>query len=91
MIARHFAEPFIEDPNILNILEWHDDAYSAWKKGAIGGDWDAAQTLIDALGPSIDLYIAFYTCDNSTGDKTQEPLEWFKNVVDEALLLKKGT
>lgn len=85
MIARRFARAFIEDPVILNILQWHDDAYSAWKKGANGGDWDAALTsarsLIDALGPSIDLYVAFYTCDNTTGDKTQEPLEWFKSVV----------
>lgn len=85
MIARRFAEQFIEDPAILNIIQWHDDAYSAWKKGANGGNWDAAYasalSLIDALGPSIDLYIAFYTCDNMTGDKTQEPLEWFKNIA----------
>lgn len=89
MIARRFAEQFTEDSVILNILKWHDDAYSAWKKGANGGDWDAAlisaRSLIDALGSGIDLYVAFYTCDNMTGDKTQEPLEWFKSIVAEGV------
>jgi hypothetical protein len=87
MIARRFAEQYVEDPAILNILQWHDDAYSAWKKGANGGDWEAAvisaKGLIKALGPNVDLYEAFFTCDNMTGDKTQEPLEWFKNIVAE--------
>lgn len=86
MIARRFAEQFIGDPAILNILQWHDDAYSAWKKGANEGDWEAAYdsalALINALGPNLDLYVAFYTCDNTTGDKTQEPLEWFINIVE---------
>lgn len=89
MIARRFAEQYLEEPLILNILQWHDDAYSAWKKGANGGNWeaayDSAHALIDALGPDIDLYVAFYTCDNMTGDKTQEPLEWFKGVVEEKI------
>lgn len=90
MIARRFAEQFIEDQGILNIIQWHDDAYFAWKQGAVKGDWDkahaSARSLIDALGPNIDLYLAFYQCDNMTGDKTQEPLEWFKNFVEEEII-----
>lgn len=85
MIARRFAEQFIDDQGILNIIQWHDDAYSAWKKGAVLGDWEKANStaskLIEALGKNVDLYLAFYQCDNRTGDKTQEPLEWFQNVV----------
>ncbi len=85
MIARRFAEKYIQDEAILDVIQFHDDAYKAWLKGARGGDWNrayqSAEILLQMLGNNLDLYIAFYECDNNTGNKNQEPLEWFKNFV----------
>lgn len=89
MIARRFAEKFIEDAAILDVIQMHDDAYGAWNKGKRDGDWtkafELAHQLIADLGPNLELYISFYECDNFTGDKTAEPYEWFKEVISEVL------
>jgi hypothetical protein len=91
MIARRFAEKFIEDVAILDIIQTHDDAYGAWNKGKREGDWvkalELAHQLIADLGPNLELYLSFYQCDNFTGDKTAEPYEWFKEIATEVLLL----
>jgi hypothetical protein len=86
-IARRFAEKYINDTKILDVIEWHDDAYNAWYKGDRDRKWDKAETraqdLIKKLYDikALDLYMNFYQCDNETGDKTQECLEWFKELI----------
>ncbi len=84
-IARRFAEDHLDDPELLDVIELHDEAYNAWRKGAQGGDWPAAearaQRLIDRLGPSIGFYLRFYRADNASGDKSDEPLRWFERLV----------
>lgn len=85
MIARRFAEKFLTDETLLEIIQKHDDAYFAWQFGAQQGDWEkalqSAYHLIDVLGNDLELFIAFYKCDNRTGDKTPVSVEWFDEVV----------
>jgi hypothetical protein len=82
MIARRFAEKYTQDKAILDIIQFHDDAYNAWASGKKYGDWkkahQRAERLILKLGDHLDLYMAFYECDIKTGDKNLEPIEWFK-------------
>jgi hypothetical protein len=84
MIARRFAERFIDDPELLDVIELHDEAFNSWVKGERGGKWDAAEArarrLLDRLGDSRDFYIRFYRADNRTGSKDQAPLEWFERL-----------
>jgi hypothetical protein len=81
MIARRFAERFITDKELLEIIELHDEAYNSWCKGGRNGQWDKAERrakeLIERLGQSINLYLAFYRCDNETGDKRSDDYVWF--------------
>jgi len=87
MIARRFAQNYINDYGICKIIEIHDDAYNAWGKGARHGDWYQAERkanqLIQGLlvESRLNLYIKFYRCDNETGDKSQECFEWFNNLI----------
>ena len=86
MIARRFAEKFNLPETILDIIELHDEAYNAWCKGDRDGKWDKADKrayeLIERLDDeALDLYTVFYKCDNETGDKSQENLEWFMNLL----------
>jgi hypothetical protein len=86
MIARRFAESYINDEGLLEIIELHDDAYNAWAKGNRNNDWNSAynraRELIDRLGPNLGLYLKFYWCDNNTGDKSLEPYLWFEQIVN---------
>ncbi|QDT63913.1 hypothetical protein [Calycomorphotria hydatis] len=89
MRARRFAERYLDhetDDAILEIIELHDEAYNSWQRGNRDGRWDKAEEratrLLSRLGDSLPLYLAFYQCDNETGDKDQSNLEWFREFVD---------
>lgn len=85
MFARSFAEKFITENDLLEIIELHDEAYNSWCEGNISGKWDKAEyranQLIVRLGQSINLYVLFYRCDNETGDKNNENYNWFINLI----------
>jgi hypothetical protein len=89
MIARHFAERYLTDPVILDIIQWHDAAYHCWQYGRHRGDWAQAEAyavqLAQQLGPALPLYIHFFRADNATGDKDPAPVAWF-----EEFLARKG-
>jgi len=85
MIARRFAERYTDDPEVLDVIELHDEGFNAWVKGECGGNWDAAEArvhrLLRRLGGSVSFYVRFYRADNQTAAKSQEPLEWFERIV----------
>jgi HD domain len=85
MIARRFAERYVDDEEILEVIELHDEAYNAWAKGDRSGKWDAAEArarrLLDRLGDTIGLYDQFYRADNETGSKDQAPRRWFEELM----------
>ncbi len=85
-IARRFAARYLDDAELLEIVELHDEAYNAWGKGRRSGDWAAAEEraerLIERLGRSLPLYSRFYSADNATGSKSREPVEWFERLAN---------
>jgi hypothetical protein len=85
MLARRFAEKYITDNEVLEIIELHDEAYNSWCKGNRDDKWDKAEyranRLIERLETSLNLYLTFYQCDNETGDKESENFRWFKNLT----------
>lgn len=88
MIARRFAEKFIQIPEyVLDVIELHDEAYNSWQQGGRKGDWYKAEKRATELLRKLQtydriyLYMTFYYCDNMTGDKDQENYEWFDNFV----------
>jgi hypothetical protein len=87
-IAERFAEKYCHNTAVLQVIQYHDDAYNAWQKGGRHGDWYAAKkratNLINALmiEGCLDLYVKFYRCDNATGDKSQENYDWFMDLVN---------
>ncbi len=81
-IARRYTAQFTNDLTILNILEWHDEAYYIWRLENIYQDKEASQErleqLLSVIGEDIQLYYLFFVCDTRTGDKNQAPLKWFE-------------
>lgn len=76
--ARLFAEKFIDDPAILDVISLHEELDLAWKlkEKCCGGNAGKKRMLqlVDRLGSNLDLYIAFYEC----GYGNIEALDWFK-------------
>ncbi len=81
MLARRFAERYIRDREVLEVIELHDEAYNAWALGRRRGNWERAEAravrLLDRLGESVRLYERFYRADNETGSKDRAPWDWF--------------
>ena len=84
-IARLFAERYVSDPDVLEIVELHDEAYNSWRSGRRNGDWKRAearaQRLLERLGDRLPLFMAFYRADNASGDKDPEPMRWFDELA----------
>jgi hypothetical protein len=81
-LARKFMEKFIDQNDLLDIIELHDEAYHVWclefyhkLPGAASQRLDG---LLDRIEPILPLYHDFFTVDTQTGDKNQAPLHWFK-------------
>lgn len=85
LIARRFAENYVNDHEILEIIELHDEASNSYRKGSRDGKWIAAEEranrLISRLGNSITLFLIFYLCDNETGDKDNSDYKWFIDLL----------
>ncbi len=86
-LARRFAERYVDDPAILEIIELHDEAYNSWRLGAQNGRWDSAEAraarLVTRLDALLPLYIRFFRADNQTGSKDRAPLLWFEQLLRE--------
>jgi RimJ/RimL family protein N-acetyltransferase len=80
MRARRFAERYVDDADLLDVIELHDEAYLAWRRGVRNGEWPAAEgrarALLDRLGGRYPLYDRFYRADNETDGKTDEHRHW---------------
>ncbi len=90
--ARHFARKYINDIGFLNVLEFHDDAYKAYRHWQETGNIEAgekkAQILIEKLGENLSLYLCFYLCDAKTLGKTIEHYVWFCSLAQ--IVLERG-
>ena len=82
ILARQFAEHFITDTIVLDILELHDEAYYCWRCAVLDDEIEQATArfnwLLQRIGYCVQLYYVFFKCDTRTGDKTQAPVKWFE-------------
>lgn len=87
-ISRRFAEKYLNlSDDVLYIIQHHDDAYNAWSIGNKHNDWikakKRAENLIQGLliENCLDLFLKFYYCDNTTGNKSNDDYIWFKSLI----------
>lgn len=82
-LARTYAVPrfSILEP-ILDLIEWHDEAYFAWRKIYLNGQRDEGlrrlERLQERLADRSRLFYDFFWCDTRTGDKNPAPLIWYE-------------
>ncbi|MEM7106275.1 MAG: hypothetical protein AAF502_24310 [Bacteroidota bacterium] len=84
--ARKFAEKFIIDTQVLDVIELHDEAFYAWRLSHPFQMPDQGylklEKLLSRLNGNLDLFYQFFKCDTSTGDKIQTPVTWFEEIVN---------
>jgi hypothetical protein len=82
ILARQFAEKFIDDAVVLDIIELHDEAYYCWRLAVLEDEVEQSDArfewILDRCGYCFQLYYTFFRCDTATGDKTQAPVKWFE-------------
>ena len=85
VLARQFAEQFIDDSVVLEIIELHDEAYYCWRMKHLYQQQDAGthrlRKLLARIDDQLQLYYLFFKCDTSTGDKNPAPLIWFEQTI----------
>lgn len=80
-LARQFMECYTQDIVLLDLIEYHDEAYYAWQsfnnQNPEEGD-RRLQLILDKLGDHLQLFYLFFKCDTYTGDKNPAPVKWFE-------------
>jgi hypothetical protein len=74
-------EKYTDDQVVLDLIEWHDDAYYCWLHQHRNPTSDKLHLLLDKIGDCLQIYYLFFKCDTQTGDKTQAPIRWFERKV----------
>lgn len=83
--ARKFLEKYVTDPLLLNVVEFHDEAYYCWRLAHVYHQLQESEEQLQRLRKNVgnywQLYYLFFKCDTSTGDKNPAPLIWFENTM----------
>lgn len=81
-LARRFASEFIDDPDLLNMIQFHDENYALWKQYAATGSYDVQrfENLLNTIR-NWDLFLMFIIIDGCTQGKDPEKTAWFIHEV----------
>ena len=84
-LARKFMDAHITDAVVLDLIEWHDEAYFCWRTEFLYDNPEEARLRLHRLLPKImdklDLFHLFFRSDTFTGDKIRTPVRWFEKEV----------
>lgn len=77
-LARAFLAEFVDDPELLEMVQWHDLPYALWRKSRRTGGLDESRfrSLTEGIR-DWDTFVAFLLVDGCTAGKSREPLKWF--------------
>jgi hypothetical protein len=81
-LARKFAAEFIDDLDLLNMIQLHDVNYALWLQFDRTGSYDIERfnNLLDTI-QDWDLFMMFLIVDGSTAGKERSKLVWFLQEV----------
>lgn len=81
-LARKFASEFVDDVDLLNMIQFHDENYVLWKQFAATGSYDLQrfENLLKTI-QNWDLFLMFLIIDGSTKGKDPQKTGWFLNEV----------
>jgi hypothetical protein len=77
-LARAFASEFVDDEDLLNMIQFHDVNFSLWRQFAATGSFDEERLrhLLDTI-QDWEIFLMFLILDGSTTGKDPDKLRWF--------------
>ena len=77
-LAKKFAAEFVDDEDLLNMLQFHDVNYALWQQFHRTGSYDVRrlENLLETI-QDWDLFLIFLILDGSTKGKERSKLVWF--------------
>ncbi|MEW6402401.1 MAG: hypothetical protein AB1649_11420 [Chloroflexota bacterium] len=86
VLARDFAASFTSNPDLLNIIYYHDENFYLWKQLKKTGQYEKArlERLLTAIN-DLDLFLIFILIDGCVPGKDFRKLDWF---IDEVRKLR---
>ena len=85
VLARNFMEEYIDDDDVLDVIEYHDEAYYCRRLQHLYNRKEEGiarmNQMLTKLNGNLQLFYLFFVCDTKTGDKIQAPLQWFEDTV----------
>ena len=86
VLAREFAARYVRVARVLELVEWHDEAYYCWRLDALYRRRSLSRQRLDALldrfAGQVEFYYRFFVCDTRTGDKNLAPIRWFEREAE---------
>jgi hypothetical protein len=81
-LAKKFASEFIDDEDLLNMLQFHDVNFALWRQFAATGSYDVQrfEKLLETI-QDWNLFLMFIIIDGSTPGKDPQKIRWFFNEV----------
>ena len=81
-LARKFATEFIDDQDLLNMIQLHDVNYALWLQFDRSGSYNLQRLnhLLDSI-QDWDLFLMFLIIDGSTPGKERSKLIWFMREI----------
>lgn len=81
-LARDYASQFIEDTDLLNMIQYHDENYELWKEYLQNNQYDNErfENLLQTI-KDWDVFLLFIIIDGCTKGKDYAKLGWFINEV----------
>ena len=83
-LAKNFLSQFIDNEDLLNMVQYHDEGYALFRKYEKTGTMPEQRfsKLIETI-QDWRVFLVFSIADNCTSGKGREPLQWFlKNVKE---------
>jgi hypothetical protein len=82
-LARAFLASFCDDPDLLAMVQYHDEPFALWRQFESKGKFNRErfETLLTNI-KDWNLFLAFNIVDGCTEGKGREPLRWLFQQVD---------
>lgn len=77
-LAREYASQFVNDLDLLNMIQFHDENYALWKQYHATGAYDVQRfARLLATIQDWNLFLMFLIIDGCTKGKERSTLKWF--------------
>lgn len=81
-LAMSFLKSHCDDPDLLNMVQFHDEPYALWRQARNRGNFNQHRlnSLVDVI-EDWNLFLMFTAIDGATAGKSPEPLYWAAKTI----------